>query len=141
MALRHGSEILADALNLNGAELIYHVPGESFLNALDALSLRHPHIRQITCRYEGGVAIMAEAHGKLTGQPGIAFVTRSPGATNAMGGVHTAYQDGSPMILIVGQVKRALMEREAFMSHDFTPMFRPMAATGSTRSSSTGTAF
>lgn len=126
MVMRKGSEILADELKLNGAEIIYHVPGESFLCALDALGVRYPDIRAISCRHENGAAQMAEAYGKLTGRPGIAFVTRSPGATNAVNAVHTAYQDSSPMILIVGQVKRALMEREAFMAYDFRTMFAPM---------------
>jgi acetolactate synthase-1/2/3 large subunit len=125
--MRKGAEILADELALNGARIVYHVPGESFLVALDALATRHPGIRAISCRHENGAAQMAEAHGKLTGQPGVAFVTRSPGATNAVNGVHTAFQDGSPMILIVGQVKRAILEREAFMSYDFRTMFAPMA--------------
>ncbi|GEK68717.1 thiamine pyrophosphate-binding protein [Paracoccus denitrificans] len=125
--MRKGAEILADELALNGARIVYHVPGESFLVALDALATRHPDIRAISCRHENGAAQMAEAHGKLTGQPGVAFVTRSPGATNAVNGVHTAFQDGSPMILIVGQVKRAILEREAFMSYDFRTMFAPMA--------------
>ncbi|KRE14909.1 thiamine pyrophosphate-binding protein [Bosea sp. Root483D1] len=124
--MRKGSEILADELKLNGAEIIYHVPGESFLCALDALGVRYPEIRAISCRHENGAAQMAEAYGKLTGRPGIAFVTRSPGATNAVNAVHTAFQDSSPMILIVGQVKRALMEREAFMAYDFRTMFAPM---------------
>lgn len=124
---RKGSEILADELALNGADIIYHVPGESFLGALDAIGVRYPEIRTISCRHENGAAQMAEAYGKLTGRPGIAFVTRSPGATNAVNGVHTAFQDSSPMILIVGQVKRALMEREAFMAYDFRTMFAPMA--------------
>lgn len=126
MVMRKGSEILADELKLNSAEIIYHVPGESFLCALDALGVRYPEIRAISCRHENGAAQMAEAYGKLTGRPGIAFVTRSPGATNAVNAVHTAYQDSSPMILIVGQVKRALMEREAFMAYDFRTMFAPM---------------
>lgn len=124
---RKGSEILADELALNGTDIVYHVPGESFLCALDALAVRHPGIRAVGCRHENGAAQMAEAYGKLTGRPGVAFVTRSPGATNAVNGVHTAYQDSSPMILIVGQVKRALMEREAFMSYDFRTMFAPTA--------------
>lgn len=125
LAKRRGCEILADELALNGTEIVYHVPGESFLHALDALAVRHPEIRAIGCRHENGAAQMAEAYGKLTGRPGIAFVTRSPGATNAVNGVHTAYQDASPMILVVGQVKRALMEREAFMAYDFRTMFAP----------------
>lgn len=125
--MRTGAEILADELALNGAGIVYHVPGESFLVALDALSTRHPDIRTISCRHENGAAQMAEAHGKLTGRPGVAFVTRSPGATNAVNGVHTAFQDSSPMVLIVGQVKRSILEREAFMSYDFRTMFAPMA--------------
>ncbi|CAO3419804.1 thiamine pyrophosphate-binding protein [Azospirillum doebereinerae] len=125
--MRKGGDILADELALNGAEIIYHVPGESFLIALDALGTRHPGIRAISCRHENGAAQMAEAYGKLTGKPGIAFVTRSPGATNAVNGVHTAFQDSSPMILIVGQVKRSILEREPFMSYDFRTMFAPMA--------------
>lgn len=127
MTLRHGSDILADALALNGTDLVFHVPGESFLSVLDSIGRRHPEMRRITCRYENGVAIMAEAVGKLTGRPGVAFVTRSPGATNAAGGVHTAFQDSSPMVFIIGQVKRALMEREAFMSYDFRRVFGPMS--------------
>jgi len=122
-----GADILAGALAHNQAELIYHVPGESFLVGLDALSQNYPHIRLVSCRHENGAAQMAEAYGKLTGRPGIAFVTRSPGATNAVNGVHTAFQDASPMILIVGQVKRANLEREAFMSYDFRTLFAPMA--------------
>jgi len=126
MVTRKGSEILADELKLNGVDLIYHVPGESFLHALDTIAVRHPDIRAISCRHENGAAQMAEAYGKLTGRPGIAFVTRSPGATNAVNAVHTAFQDSSPMILFVGQVKRGLMEREAFMSYDFRTLFAPM---------------
>ncbi|WP_309133161.1 thiamine pyrophosphate-binding protein [Brevibacterium sp.] len=126
MSTRTGAQVLADELALNGTELVYHVPGESFLLALDAVSTRHPDIRTIACRHENGAAQMAEAHGKLTGRPGVAFVTRSPGATNAVNGVHTAYQDSSPMILVVGQVRRSILEREAFMSYDFRTMFAPM---------------
>ncbi|XBS67932.1 thiamine pyrophosphate-binding protein [Acerihabitans sp. KWT182] len=96
MAIRKGSEVLADELQLNGADIIWHVPGESFLLALDSLAVRHPAIRTVSCRHENGAAQMAEAYGKLTGRPGIAFVTRSPGATNAVNGIHTAFQDGSP---------------------------------------------
>lgn len=124
--MRTGAEILADELALNGTGIVYHVPGESFLMALDALATRHPGVRAISCRHENGAAQMAEAHGKLTGRPGVAFVTRSPGATNAVNGVHTAFQDSSPMVLIVGQVKRSILEREAFMAYDFRTMFAPM---------------
>jgi len=123
---RTGAEVLADALTLNASDLIFHVPGESFMRVLDAISIRRPEVRLITCRHEGSMAVMAEAYGKLTGRPGIAFVTRSPGATNAVNGVHTAYQDSSPMILFVGQVRRGLMEREAFMAYDFRQVFGPM---------------
>jgi acetolactate synthase-1/2/3 large subunit len=126
MSSRSGGDIIADELKANAVEIIYHVPGESFLPALDSLTLRHPGIRCITCRHENGAAQMAEAHGKLTGRPGIAFVTRSPGATNAVNAVHTAFQDRSPMILFIGQVKRGLMEREAFMAYDFRAIFGPM---------------
>lgn len=126
MTSRTGADILADELALNGTDLVYHVPGESFLTAIDAVITRHPTIQTVSCRHENGAAQMAEAHGKLTSKPGIAFVTRSPGATNAVNGVHTAYQDSSPMILIVGQVRRSILEREAFMSYDFRTMFAPM---------------
>ncbi|MDQ0393632.1 thiamine pyrophosphate-binding protein [Labrys monachus] len=126
MEARTGSDIIADELKANGVDLVYHVPGESFLPALDSFSTRHPDIRCISCRHENGAAQMAEAYGKLTGRPGIAFVTRSPGATNAVNAVHTAFQDSSPMILFVGQVKRSLMEREAFMSYDFRTLFAPL---------------
>lgn len=126
--LRHGSEILADALRVNGVGHVFHVPGESFLSVLDALGRRHPEaIRCITARHENGAVLMAEAQGKLTGRPGVAFVTRSPGATNAVNAVHTAFQDSTPLIVFVGQVKRALMEREAFMSYDFRRLFGPTA--------------
>src|ERR1700758_2447072 len=109
MMKRTGSKIMASALKRNGVDLIFHVPGESFMSVIDSLSTDHPDIQLITCRHEGSMAVMAEAYGKLTGRPGVAFVTRSPGATNAASGVHTAFQDSSPMILFVGQVKRTLM--------------------------------
>ena len=125
MSKRTGGRILVDNLVAQGCDRIFTVPGESFLAVLDALH-DVPQIEVAVCRQEGGVGFMACADGKLTGRPGIAFVTRSPGATNAVNAVHTAYQDSSPMILIVGQVKRALMEREAFMAYDFRTMFAPM---------------
>ncbi len=127
MQKRMGSEILADALKNNGVDLVYHVPGESFISVLDSLGRHHASIRQVSCRHEGGMTVMAEAYGKLTGRPGIAFVTRGPGATNAASGIHTAFQDSSPMILFVGQVIRSQMEREAFQAYDFRQMFAPMA--------------
>lgn len=127
MEARTGSDIIADELKANGVDLVYHVPGESFLPVLDSFLTRHSDIRCISCRHENGAAQMAEAYGKLTSRPGIAFVTRSPGATNAVNAVHTAFQDSSPMILFIGQVKRSLMEREAFMSYDFRTLFAPLA--------------
>src|SRR5262244_1651207 len=101
---RTGGQILVDALRGHGADLAFCVPGESYLAVLDALYDARNSIRLITCRQEGGAANMAEAYGKLTGRPGICFVTRGPGATNASIGVHTAFQDSTPMILFVGQV-------------------------------------
>ncbi len=124
--MRHGGRILVDQLALNGVELVFQVPGESFLAALDGL-WRHPAIRTVTGRQEGGVAMMAEAVGKLTGRPGIAFVTRGPGATNASAGVHVARQDSTPMVLFVGQVPLAERDREAFQEVDYRRMFAPLA--------------
>jgi acetolactate synthase-1/2/3 large subunit len=123
---RNGGRILIDALIQNGVELAFCVPGESYLAALDALHDSQDKIRLIVCRQEGGAAYMAEAYGKLTGKPGICFVTRGPGATNASIGVHTAFQDSTPMILFIGQVARDQVEREAFQEIDFRRMFGPM---------------
>src|SRR5690625_1236136 len=100
---RHAGALLVDCLRAQGATRIFAVPGESFLPILDGLH-DAPDIQLITARHEGGAAFMAEAHGKLTGAPGIAMVTRGPGATNASIGVHTAMQNSSPMILFIGQV-------------------------------------
>ena len=96
MATNHrtGGQLLVDSLARHGADLAFCVPGESYLAALDAL-YDQPSIRLITCRQEGGAAMMAEAYGKLTGRPGICFVTRGPGATNASPGLHIAFQDSS----------------------------------------------
>ena len=102
--MRHGGQILVDALKANGVERVFSVPGESFLAVLDGLY--NTEIENVVCRQEGGAAMMAEAHGKMTGRPGIAFVTRGPGATNASAGVHIARQDSTPMILFVGQIGR-----------------------------------
>lgn len=125
MQLRSGGEILIEALTIHGVERIFGVPGESYLPVLDAL-----HDSTITFtinRQEGGAAFMAEAYGKMTGKPGICFVTRGPGATNASIGVHTAYQDSTPMILFVGQVGNDFVEREAFQEIDYRRMYAPMA--------------
>lgn len=122
----HGGEVLVDALRTHGADQVFCVPGESYLAVLDALH-DAPEIRVTVCRQEGGAAMMADAYGKLTGRPGICFVTRGPGATNASAGVHIAFQDSSPMILFVGQVGRDMKEREAFQEIDYRRMFGQMA--------------
>ena len=126
--MRTGAQILADILVNNGTRFVFHMPGESFLSAIDALGEYRDKVTAISCRNETGMAVMAEATGKLTGKPGICFVTRSPGATNACLGVHTAYQDSSPMIMIIGQAGQFETERDAFLQYeDFPNMFAPMA--------------
>ena len=125
--LRSGGKILADQLHLHGARMIFGVPGESYLAVLDALYDYRDTMPFIVCRQEGGAAMMAEAYGKLTGEPGICMVTRAPGATNASSGVHVARQDSTPMILLIGQVGRATRDREAFQEVDFRRMFGQMA--------------
>ncbi|MBX2805098.1 MAG: thiamine pyrophosphate-binding protein [Hyphomicrobiales bacterium] len=122
----HGGRVLVDQLALHGVDTIYGVPGESFLAALDGLHDARS-IRFVNARQEGGAAIMADAYGKLTGKPGICFVTRGPGATNASAGVHIAYQDSTPMILLIGQVGLDMIEREAFQEVDYRRMFGQMA--------------
>jgi len=124
---RSGGQILVDQLKIHGVDMAFCVPGESYLAVLDGLYEARNSIRLVTCRQEGGAANMAEAYGKMTGRPGICFVTRGPGATNASIGVHTAFQDSTPMILFVGQVARDQVEREAFQEVDFRRMFGEMA--------------
>jgi acetolactate synthase-1/2/3 large subunit len=124
---RTGGQILVDALRIHGTRRVFCVPGESFLAALDALHDARQDIDLVVCRQEGGAAFMAEAHGKLTGEPGICFVTRGPGATNASIGVHTASQDATPMILFIGQVARGARGREAWQEIDFRQMFGGIA--------------
>ncbi len=124
--MRHGGQILIDQLREEGCDTAFCVPGESYLAALDGLHGQND-IRTIVCRQEGGAAMMADAHGKITGRPGIAFVTRGPGATNASIGVHIARQDSTPMILFVGQAARGMLGREAFQEVDFPAMFSPLA--------------
>lgn len=126
-AKRTGGKLLADQLHLHGASLIFGVPGESYLAVLDALYDYSDTMPFIACRQEGGAAMMAEAYGKLTGQPGICMVTRGPGATNASAGVHVARQDSTPMILFIGQAHRGFLDREAFQEVDFRQMFAPLA--------------
>jgi acetolactate synthase-1/2/3 large subunit len=122
---RTGGQILVDALHVHGVDTAFGVPGESYLDVLDAL--HDSDIRFVINRQEGGAAFMAEAYGKLTGKPGICFVTRGPGATNASIGVHTAYQDSTPMILFIGQVGNDFVDREAFQEIDYRRMYGQMA--------------
>ena len=124
---RNGGQILMQQLRIHGARRVFLVPGESYLPCIDALHEHAGAIEPVVCRQESGAAYMAEAYGKLTGEPGICFVTRGPGATNASIGVHTAFQDSTPMILFVGQVGNDFMEREAFQEIDYRRMFGPMA--------------
>jgi len=126
-ARRSGAQVLIDQLRIHGADTIFGVPGESYLAALDALYAQRNSLRYVICRQEGGAANMAEAYGKLTGKPGICFVTRGPGATNASIGLHTGFQDSTPMILLVGQVAREQVDREAFQEIDYRRMFGQMA--------------
>jgi acetolactate synthase-1/2/3 large subunit len=122
---RTGGQILVDQLLVHGVDHLFCVPGESYLAVLDAL---HDASIDITvCRQEGGAAMMAEAYGKLTGRPGICFVTRGPGATNASPGLHIARQDSTPMILFVGQVERGMREREAFQELDYRATYGSVA--------------
>jgi acetolactate synthase I/II/III large subunit len=125
-ASRAGGRMLVDALRLHGVDRLFCVPGESYLDVLDAL-YDTPQISTIVAKHEGAAANMAEADGKLTGRPGICFVTRGPGATHASVGVHTAYHDSTPMILFVGQVQRDVRGREAFQEVEFREMFAPLA--------------
>jgi glyoxylate carboligase len=124
---RSGAQVLIDQLRIHGTDTIFGVPGESYLAALDALYAQRNSIRYVICRQEGGASYMAEAYGKLTGKPGVCFVTRGPGATNASVGMHTGFQDSTPMILLVGQVAREQSEREAFQEIDYRRMYGQMA--------------
>jgi len=123
--VRSGGQVLVDQLELNGADLAFCLPGESFLPVLDALY--DSSIRLVSCRHEQGAANAAEAYGKLTGRPGICLVTRGPGATQAAVGVHTARQDSTPMLLLVGQVPRAFRGREAWQELDYERTFGGIA--------------
>lgn len=124
MKKRSGGNILIECLRTQGVKKIFCVPGESYLDALDALHGAND-IRVITCRQEGGAAFMAEAYAKLTGHPGVCFVTRGPGACNASIGVHTAMQDSTPLVLLVGQVARDQIGREAFQEVEYRDVFKP----------------
>ncbi|WP_372804475.1 thiamine pyrophosphate-binding protein [Loktanella salsilacus] len=123
--MRHGGKILSDQLVKLGVQRVFSVPGESFLAALDGLY--DSGIQNVVCRHEGGAAMMAEAQGKLTGQPGVCFVTRGPGACNASAGVHVARQDSTPMVLFVGQIDNGQTDRETFQEVDYKAMFGTLA--------------
>jgi acetolactate synthase-1/2/3 large subunit len=122
-----GARLVVDALLTHGVERVFCVPGESFLAVLDSLHDETERIQTIVCRHEAAAANMAEAIGKLTGRPGVALVTRGPGATHASIGVHTAFQDSTPMILLIGQCAREHLDREAFQEIDYRRMFGQMA--------------
>lgn len=125
--MRTGGQMIVDALVANGVERVFCVPGESYLAVLDALYDVPDKISVTVCRQEGGAANMAEAYGKLTGKPGVVMVTRGPGATNASIGVHTGFQDSTPMIVLIGQVARDQRDREAFQEVDYRRMMGEMA--------------
>ena len=122
---RPAGHALVEALIAQGVHTCFGVPGESYLAVLDGFHEHREQIRFIACRQEGGAAFMAEAQGKLSGRPGVCFVTRGPGATNASIGVHTAFQDSTPMVLFIGQVASDQRDREAFQEIDYRQMFSP----------------
>jgi acetolactate synthase-1/2/3 large subunit len=126
LPLLSGGQLVVAALRAHGVEIAFSVAGESYLEVLDAL-FDAPEIRLVTCRQEGGAAFMAEAYAKATGKPGVLLVTRGPGACNASIGIHTAFQDSTPMVVLVGQVARHQIDREAFQEVDFRRMFSPLA--------------
>ncbi len=123
---RSGGQLVADCLRLHGVDTVFTVPGESFLAVLDGLYDHRDAIRLVVCRQEGGAAYMAEAYAKMTGRPGVVMVTRGPGATNASVGVHTARQDSTPLVVLIGQIERAAMDREAFQEIDFRQFYAPL---------------
>ncbi|MBT5266735.1 MAG: thiamine pyrophosphate-binding protein, partial [Rhodospirillaceae bacterium] len=123
---RLAGHAIVDALRLHGVDMVFGVPGESYLAVIDGLHDAND-IRTIMCRQEGGAAMMAEAYGKLTGKPGVCMVTRGPGATNASAGVHIGFQDSTPMVILIGQVARHMVDREAFQEIDYRRMYGQMA--------------
>jgi acetolactate synthase I/II/III large subunit len=125
MMERHGGKILSDQLRRLGVRRVFSVPGESFLAALDGLY--DSGIQNVVCRHEGAAAMMAEAYGKMTGQPGVCFVTRGPGATNASAGIHIARQDSTPLVMFVGQIETGHRDREAFQEIDYRQVFGGLA--------------
>lgn len=124
---RTGGQLIVDSLRAHGVDTVFCVPGESYLGTLDAFHDVKDALRLVVCRQEGGAAYMAAAYGKLTGKPGICFVTRGPGGTNASVGIHTADQDASPVVLFIGQVPRDSLERKAFQEVDFRRMYGQLA--------------
>jgi len=122
-----GARLLIDALLAQGVDTVFCVPGESFLDAMDALYDHRDTVRLIVCRHEGSATFMAEAYAKASGKPGVCFVTRAPGASQASIGLHTAFQDGTPLVLFIGQVSRHFMERGAFQEVDYRSMFAPVS--------------
>lgn len=124
--LRMGGRLLADQLRIQGVDTVFCVPGESYLGLLDGLYDHRDAIRVITTRHEAGASNMAEAYAKATGRPGICAVSRGPGATNAANGLHTAHQDSTPVIMLIGQVSRIERDREAQQEIDYREMFRPL---------------
>ena len=127
MTQRIAGHVLVECLLAQGVTHAFGVPGESYLAALDGFHQHRDRISFVICRQEGGAAFMAEAHGKLTRRPGVCFVTRGPGATNASAGIHIAQQDSTPLILFVGQVARGAKGREAFQEVDYRAAFGPLA--------------
>jgi len=127
LASRKGGRILADALVAQGIDHVFAVPGESYLDVLDGLYDVSKNVKLVTCRFEAGAVNMAEAYGKLTGQPAAAFVTRGPGACHGSIGVHIAQQDSTPMLLFVGQIPFEETDRESFQEVDYRKMFAPLA--------------
>jgi acetolactate synthase I/II/III large subunit len=123
--MRHGGQILIDQLKAQGVRRVFSVPGESFLAALDGLY--ESGIQNVVCRHEGGAVMMAEAHAKLTGEPGVVFVTRGPGATNGSAGIHIARQDSTPLIMFVGQIDNRHRDRESFQEVNYRAFFTPLA--------------
>ncbi|MEZ5661657.1 MAG: thiamine pyrophosphate-binding protein [Burkholderiaceae bacterium] len=123
---RHGGQILADALAAHGVDTIFGVPGESYLAVLEGLYHRQREMRYVICRQEGGAGFMADAYAKLTGKPGVLMVTRGPGATNGSIGIHTAHQDSTPMVVLIGQVGSDMMDRDAFQEIDYRRFLSPI---------------
>ena len=125
MGNRHGGQLLVECLVAQGVTHAFGVPGESYLAVLDGFHAHREQINFVICRQEGGASFMAEAQGKLTGRPGVCFVTRGPGATNASIGIHTAFQDSTPMVVFIGDVAEGVRDREAFQELDFNALFGP----------------